>query len=344
MSAIPKLIEIISGDIVLPSSLFFPLATTAASTINKVLTSGGARSSAPKGEVSAVRTMTLDGFDEIAAAWSPTLKAHGYRINLTSVFCHSRPHVSFKRVPSPFAPSPPPPDGRCELADLLIVIDYVDTHARQRERRAVLVQAKMLKRGKLKPYRNEWIQHELLAWLPSFTFVDSGYDPRARDLAGTPIAGNPRLTAEYGGIELKSASKGWWHWLPVKTNHQFVSQVDLSAYLAGMAVGDSSYARKAIIHGSDDWSFTVDELLRVTAKKAILKSKPKILRGNDNFVGFIPDTAQHLSSDGGGGGDHIPEGDIPEWPEGPISTVKMTLRPLDDPNRDFEEEADFWEP
>lgn len=278
--------------------------------------------------------MTLDGFDGIAADWSPILKKHGYRIDLRSVFCHSRPHVSFTRVPSPFAQGPPTPQGRCELADLLIVIDYVDPNTQLRDRRAVLVQAKILKGAKLRPSGREWIQHELLAWLPSFTFVDSGYDPRARDLAGMPVVGDPALTAEYGGIELKSASKGWWHWLPVKNSNRFDARIDLAAYLALMAVGANQCAREAMAGGTDDWSFTVDELLNVTAAKPIVKSKPTTLRGNDNVVGFMADTAPHLASVGGGGGDEVPEGDVPDWPEGPISTVKITLRSMDDPEED----------
>lgn len=315
----------------LPSALVRPLSYAAVAPIANALTSGGARSSVPRGEVSAVRAMTLDGFDEIAAAWSPILKKNGYRIDLRAVFCHSRPHVLFTRVPSPFAPAQPTPHGRCELADLLIVIDYVDPHTRLRDRRAVLVQAKILKNSKLRPSGSEWIQHELLAWLPSFTFVDPGYDPRARNLMGAMV-GHPALTAEYGGIELKSA--GWWHWLPVTTPNRFEDMIDLASFLAWMAVGKNQCARVAVPGGTDDWSFTVDELLNVTSTKPIVKSKPAILRGNDNVVGFMIDTAPHLAGVGGGGGGDAPEGVIPEWPEGPISTVRMTLRSLDDPEED----------
>ena len=61
----------------LPKPLAPFLETAADAAIIKVLTHGGARTSKPSGEVSAVRTLTLDGFDEIASAWSPILKAHG---------------------------------------------------------------------------------------------------------------------------------------------------------------------------------------------------------------------------------------------------------------------------
>lgn len=62
----------------LPSSLMSVLAAVADPVVAKVLTRGGARTGKPSGEVTAVRTMTLDGFDEIAAVWSTTLKALDY--------------------------------------------------------------------------------------------------------------------------------------------------------------------------------------------------------------------------------------------------------------------------
>ena len=318
----------------LPYKLISSLATAAAPPIDKVLASGGVRSAAPRGEVSAVRALTLDGFDEIAQAWSPILKAHGYRIDLRAVFCHSHPLVSFARIPSPYAPARPTSTGCCELADLLLVIDFVDPRSRQRDRRAVLIQAKRLKGNNLRPSGKEWIQHELLAWLPSFTFNDAVYDPRARDLSGNPTIGNPAFTAEYGGIELNPTQIGWSHWLPVRNTNKFEAVIDLASFLAGMAVGEGECARQAVAGGADDWSFTVDELLKVTAAKPIVKANPTVLRGNDNMVGFLMDTAPYLAIASGGGRDDFLEGDIPEWPEGPISTVKITLRSMDDPKMD----------
>ncbi len=268
----------------LPSSLAHTLYAAADPVIAKVLAHGGLRTAAPSGEVSAVRTMTLDGFDEIAAAWAPILKACGYRIDLRAVFCHSRPHVTFAPVPHPNYPSGTTP-RRCELADLLIVIDHVDHTKEIDDRRAVLVQAKMLKSGAVKPAGKEWVQHELLAWLPTFTFVDPGYHPRSRNLNGTPLVGSSAHTSEYGGIDLKSSPREWRHELTQTTPPWFNSPVPLAAYLAGMATGDISCSRKAVRDGSDDWSFTVDELLRVTAARPIT-NKSGVARGNRQCYRF----------------------------------------------------------
>ncbi len=56
----------------------------------------------------------------------------------------------------------------------------------------------------------------------------------------------------------------------------------------------------------------------MTAAHPITK-RSGVARGNDNVVGFIADTS---SLDGG---DDFVEGDISEWPEGPISTIHITL-------------------
>lgn len=315
----------------LPAHLEANLAKAADTAIIKVLTHGGARTSKPSGEVSAVRTMTLDGFDEIAAAWSPTLKSLGLRINLRAVFCHSRPHVTFPQVPHPKYVKPPIV-RRCELADLLIVVDHIAPPKKIDDRRAVLVQAKLDKGGLLALSGNEWIQHELLGWLPPFNFIDPGYDPRSRNLKGTPPVGSPSYTAEYGGIDLNSSPPAWQQWLTATTTPWLTSPAPLALYLAGMVTGKTSYSREAFRGGADDWSFTVDELLRVTAARPITRMSG-VLRGNDNVVGFIADTSS-LAIGGVGGGDGSIEGDAPEWPEGPLSTVHIVMRSVDDPSED----------
>lgn len=314
----------------LPSCLTPALTTAADPVITRMLAHGGNHTPKPSGEVTAVRTMTVDGFNEIAKAWSPILKSSGYRIDLRAVFCHSRPHVTFAPVPHPNYSGGTTP-RRCELADLLIVIDHVDPLTKIDERRAVLVQAKILKGGVLKPSGQEWVQHELLAWHPDFTFVDPGYDTRSRNFGGVPLVGAPAYTAEYGGIDLKSSPPEWRHELTQRTTPWFNSSIPLASYIASMATGNPACSRKAVRGGSDDWSFTVDELLRVTAARPLSKNS-QFTRGNDNVIGFIGDTSALKSrddGDDGGGGDYV-EADTSEWPDGPISTVHLTFRSIDE--------------
>lgn len=325
----------------LPSSLAVDLYRAAAPAIAKVLARGGVRSGRPRGEVDAIRTMTLDGFDEIAAAWSPIVGVHGYRIDLRAVFCHSSPQVIFKPLPHPNFPGGKNP-RQCELADLLIVIDHVDRLRNIDDRSAVLIQAKMLKSGALKPTGQEWVQHELLAWLPAFEFVDAAYDSRPRKLDQVPFVGLPTHTAEYAGLDLSSTPPEWRHELTRTTAPWFHSPISLARYLAFMATGSPSCGRDAIKGGTDDWSFTVDELLRVTAARPIAK-KYCVARGNDNIVGFIAETspstnrssteshdARGSSEGNGNSGEYHYDRENGDWPEGPLSTVHMTVSPIND--------------
>ncbi len=307
----------------LPFSLSNSLAIDADPVIAKVLARGGTRTAKPSGEVTAVRTMTLDGFDQIAAAWAPTLKNAGYGIDLKAVFCHSAPQVTFAPVPHPNF-SGGPKVRQCELADLLIVFDHVDPATNVTERRAALVQAKMLKSGAISPSGQEWVQHELLAWRPVFTFVNKMlYNNRSRDFEGMPQVGSPRFSTEYGGIDLKSTPPEWRHEVPLDTKPWFRFTASLASYLAGMATGNPACGRDAICGGSDDWSFTIDELLQVTANQTMSKRRTTF-RGNDNFIGLVVDNAQFASFRDGGGG-LFTEGEAAEWPEGPISAVHMTF-------------------
>ncbi|TPN49123.1 hypothetical protein [Mesorhizobium sp. B1-1-7] len=128
-------------------------------------------------------------------------------------------------------------------------------------------------------------------------------------------------TADYGGIDLASTPAIWGQWLVSQTNPCFIAKADLGIFLAGMAVGGTQYGRQAISGGSDDWSFTVDELLRVTGANPIVKRAPRILRGNQAIAGFIADTTPSLDGDGG----RIVDGEGLDWPEGPLSTVHFTF-------------------
>lgn len=306
----------------LPNAVERQLAAAAQPEIERVLGGGGARTSRPTGEVGAVRTITLDGMDLVANAWTPILRGLGYKIELNAVFCHSRPQVRFNRVPSPHAPPPSlVGSGRCELADLLVVMDHKDQETGITDRRAVLIQAKLVKSGTIKPSGKEWIQHELLAWLPPFTFIDPPYATNIRDLNSAGAVGSVSNTADYGGIDLTTTPAIWGQWLTSQSSPCFVAKADLGVFLAGMAVGGLQYGREAIVGGKDDWSSTVDELLKVTGAKPIVKRTPHILRRNQVVAGFIVDTASQFFGDGGGGA----AAEDLAWPDGPISTVHFVF-------------------
>jgi hypothetical protein len=303
------------------------LALTAHAAFQHALASGGKRSGGrPAGEVAAVKAIVLDGFAEAAAEWTRLLAPYGYHLELRPVFVHSRPHVAFTKTDGK--------PGRCELADLLLVVDFQPPGGGRPDRRAVLIQAKLAKNGSIRLRRKEWVQFELLSRWPSFTFATPGYDPRARDLIAANSPGSHEVTGEYGAIQLGVALPSWTQLL-VSPPDRFSGECDLGQFLATMAFGRGLCGREAEPGGRDDWSFTVDELLRVTAVLPIVKSASH-LRGQSYGVGFLqvlefsggePATAGGRSAFAGGGGDEPPadHGEEP-WPDGPISTVQLILR------------------
>ena len=303
------------------------LALAAHAGFQQALASGGPRSGGrPGDEVAAVKAIVLDGFAEAAAEWTRLLGPYGYRLELRPVFVHSRPHVAFTKTDGT--------PGRCELADLLVVIDFQPSGDGRPDRRAVLIQGKVAKKGRIRLYGKEWVQFELLSRWPRFTFATPGYDPRARNLTGPATPGSHILTGEYGAIHLAAALPHWTQ-LMVTPPKGFIGDCDFGQFLATMAFGAGMCGREADAGGADDWSFTVDELLRVTGALPIVKSASH-LRGQTYGAGFLQmlefSSAASLSSPAAaasseGGGDEPPpeDGDEP-WPDGPMSTVQLIVR------------------
>jgi hypothetical protein len=296
------------------------LAILADLVVEKVLAYGGMQTPRPTGEVSAVETLTRDGFAAIAKAWGPVVSTLSYRLDLHAVFVHSRPQVRWTRSDGTA--------GRCELADLLVIVDHKG-QGYQEARRAVLIQSKLLKRGQIKLRGKEWVQFELLSQWPRFTFVTPGCAPNSRDLQDESVCNSARNTGEYSGMDLRSKPPLCIQELlgPGRTT---VGRISLGALLAGMVRGDDQTGRQAHIGGSDDWSVTVDELLRVTAALPITIASG-VPRGHSHSLGMFVAQASYgmmpsLSAAATEREPPPPEFDLSEDdPDGPISTVRLTF-------------------
>lgn len=288
--------------------------------IAKVLAYGGTQTGKPTGEVSAVETLIRDGFLEIAEAWDPLITDMGYAVDLHAVFVHSSPQVRWTRSDGS--------RGRCELADLLVVVDHKSL-GHQTERRAVLVQAKLLKNGEIRLRNKEWTQYELLSEWPTFYFLTPGYDPAARDFLDESVCDNAQNSGEYGGIDLKAGPPLCVQEMvaPPKTTG---GRISLGQLLIGMTRGSHMMGREARIGGADDWSSTVDELLSVTAALPITIASA-VRRGHSQSLGMLVAQASYgqmpsLSAAGtrrDGPPSKFPEDD--DDPGGPISTVRLTF-------------------
>jgi hypothetical protein len=242
----------------LAASTVVALGKSADIEICQVLAHGGAICAPPKAEVAAVATVTLDAVPAIARAWKPVLSPLGYSVRITGVFCHSTPKVTFTST-GPHT---------CELGDLLVVVDEmagVFPNWAIQDRRAVLVQAKVAKSRQMSIHGSALHQLDLYRNWHSFTVATKGYDARPRDFTASLQPGHAHESGRYGGIDL-GTPKDWMQVLPVASPMSLSGGVLLGQFMAEM-LGASS-GREAIAGGADDWSFTVDELLRVTAVAA----------------------------------------------------------------------------
>ncbi|WP_375458511.1 hypothetical protein [uncultured Enterovirga sp.] len=254
------------------------LGAAAESVIQRALSRGGRATSKPRGEVGAVASVTLDGTPSVAAAWRKLLPR--VDLSMVGVFCHGSPmvDVSYSNGTT----------GRCELADLLLVVDETDRHGAVKDRRANLVQAKLLAGGTLK---TSSVQHHLLTGWPSFSFASGAYGSAPRDFSASGLPGRTDESGRYGAIDLLSTPRSWKQNLPATHN---TAGDSLGSFLAGMLLGIPGFGRKAIKGAGDDWSSTMDELLTVTALQPLhhsssLRSGRSRLRGVFAFALVLDD-------------------------------------------------------
>ena len=221
----------------------------------------------PRSEVGLVAAVTLGGIDKIAAAWRPILSASQFALSTTGVFCHAAPMVRFSH-PGILVQT-------CELADLLVVVDFM--HKGATVRTASLIQAKMAAKAQRITLTGSSSKRQLglyQSW-PSFAFVDGIY--------GTDQYILKSATGEQSGTfgvidrhfkKTPAAPPIWTQHEAMPTPSIVTIEPMLGTFIAHMAV-PSTYGRIARPGGRDDWSKVVDLLLTVTYAK-VFRHKPTL--------------------------------------------------------------------
>ncbi|QTK81963.1 Hypothetical protein AT6N2_L1149 [Agrobacterium tumefaciens] len=262
------------------TSLVAQLETAANADVKAVLQ--GRSGPPPAGEVATLADLVLNGTPTIAANWQSIL-APQHSVTFHAVFCHGSPYVDFTHGGASRA---------CELADLLLVMDYFDSTGSTRQ--AALVQAKLVLGGQIAiSGPGPTTQLVLYQNWPSFTFQSAAYSQHSRNfwtaLSAAADAGR------YGGIDLTLQAEEWRQIDP-STQPPFVSAhgVELGAFLARLADGQSGVGAPAThVVGKpaqtlDDWSFTVAELLDVTGQlthRALTRAGgPGAIRGRSHSI------------------------------------------------------------
>lgn len=286
-----------------------------------------------------VRVVTQCGSLLLYRFWREILSQVDVQIRVTGVFCHQTPKAHFSIQGASVSP---------ELGDLLIVHEHVHPVPR---RRALLVQAKMVVSGKPTQATNPEQTHLYERW-PDFELHGHGArGARSRFLLGKR---NLRLNARgctYALIEKERLPLGiHGHLLPPvwRFVRAGVKEPGLNAamILANMVLGRSSAARPAqplsraqyedrnrrgsLVRDSSQglhWSATVQELLEVTAARALTtRTTGPIAAERGVRFGFV----QHgtLPRSGGAGdlfGGTDVTGPIAEFEDAPGEGISILL-------------------
>ena len=285
----------------------------------------------PKGEVGFVAAFVINAVPAIALEWGSILRPAKIALRISGVFCHQTPQVTF--APAPGVKQPP-----CELADLLVVHEHRTSTGVLRQ--AALIQAKMTRAGIL-GLRKSDTQLDLYTRWPSFHFVPAGYDRRARSF-GTPSGGRYGLIWPWAvGLPLRRL----WAIIPPTNVAHHLRGMDLSRFLVGMLrFAPGPYGRPAQPGASDDWSFTIDELLRklalaeFTHAATLGRGVPYarhvagLLHWNELTHVTAIDRHKNIYRTASVGGASPPP-EMPEFVGGPpegVSAVLMETRQLDD--------------
>jgi hypothetical protein len=182
---------------------------------------------------------------------------------------------------------------------------------------------------------NDFAQLDLMENWPGFDFASPGYAARTRDFV-TGYANNIPITGgSYGVIDKYQSPPNWEHdspALPIRAGVQ-----SFGDFFAGMAdTGGTATGRAATAGGSDDWSFTVDELLTVTGVNllnlASVTANPTPTRGVSHMAFYQSATIGNrlgvlglTLSSGSADGDLPPRERELRDDEGGMSAVRVVL-------------------
>lgn len=284
----------------------------------------------------------------LASVWSPVLGRRRIAIRLTGVICHQTPKAQYTH--------PQRGNASPELADLLIVHDHNSKQGQSR--RAVLVQVKRTASGIPNGSANPDQEYLYKHW-PLFKLKGCG-PGKATFLVGDRDLTPNKAGSRYGLVE-GTIPLGWtppfpqapcfcmpWWFADPRGPIRTAGGEDTGAFMTNMlfktrlrrgrdAVPIPPTASLALSKPpllNNHFDITVEELLRVTAKRTLhfkRKSHVSGTRGDPHFVCFqswsgdpalLPSTGGAFlatDGDGGGGGEGPPEEE--PAPEEGISTI-----------------------
>lgn len=237
-----------------PPSTLWAMSKSAQAEITQALAWGapGMRAT-PRTEPGLVAAVHLGAVPNIAAAWKAELAPLGATVKLTGVFCHQSPMVTYVNAKGQ--------GRRCELADLLVVVDSQLPWFTGRT--AVLIQAKMAAGyGTVSPTGiSSLTQLELYQLWPAFDFEQASYGMKSVNLKhGT----DHDRSGTFGVIDRhwrRSGAPRWTQHPASPTPSKTTGVPELGKFLASICLGKPGYGRNANFASGTAWSKMIDKLL-----------------------------------------------------------------------------------
>ncbi len=214
-----------------------------------------------------VATLVTDGISFLADRWVPLLQSKGVGLNLSGVFCHGHPQVSFGSPPS-----------QVELADLLVVHQH--TKAGRVSARAILVQAKMSCDSTHRLSSSD-AQLRLFSQWPPFAFVTGGLAPGLRDLKEHGRGSRYALVHDGQAYPEQITWADQCPWAASTAKQQLTADRSLARLLGDMLLNKDGRPFR-LGEPKDDWSRTIHELLQITGRRTYRRanigrvSRPRI--------------------------------------------------------------------
>ncbi|WP_128727417.1 hypothetical protein [Pseudoalteromonas sp. A757] len=218
----------------------------------------------------------------LAKHWSESLSKRGIELNLTSVFCHGFPRVSFEQNGK---------QSSVELADLLVVRRHFNRGKLEKET-ACLIQSKMSDDSTNRVSRDDPQFYLFKNW-PQFSFKQKDYDTRQRSI------GNVHGQSLYSLILKQQAYPeqifGWpdtccWSIVEdLKLNME--SDASFARFLEKLVAFETGREFYSDPKVGCEWSQLIQQLLEVTFNKKLTAGPYKAPKRGNGF-----DSINFLSS------------------------------------------------
>lgn len=257
---------------------FAPLSEIVDNAVNVSFRTANVECRGQDGEVDKVLSFFIEGLELMETEFNRVLAPRRIEVSIAGIFTHQTPMIELVN---------PPPDRRCELADLCILATYGERlRPNDGLGNAIFLQAKNDFDHDASPIQRELyeVERDFRYYRPK---VLSSLNPNTRIL---PEKGEPALA--YWELE----QRWWWHGDPRnratsmlwanQARRQHPPRTGFGAAMIDFLRGAGGYGFRAPQAGQRAWSQIIFDLLNVTALAAVTRRNLNV-RGAPRGAGTI---------------------------------------------------------